>query len=98
MYVVLLHPAVAVEEVAFSLPDHAEWLAKQYRAGHLLASGRCEPRVDGSVIIAKSMSRGRLDALLATDPFAVRKLVTYEVVEFRATRTRPELASFADDG
>jgi hypothetical protein len=38
------------------------------------------------------MPRGKLDALLATDPFAIRKLAKYQVVEFQATRTAPELA------
>jgi hypothetical protein len=42
------------------------------------------------------MSRGRLDAILATDPFALHKLVRYEVVEFQALRTIPELAAYAD--
>jgi uncharacterized protein YciI len=98
VYIVLLHYTAAAEEVSFSLPDHAEWLTRQYNAGYFLVSGRREPRVDGAVILAKSISRGKLDALLATDPFAVRKLATYEVLEFSATRTSPVLASFADYG
>ncbi|MBM7811431.1 YciI family protein [Saccharothrix algeriensis] len=90
MYVVLLEYIKPLDEVDYSLPDHVDWLNKQYEAGHFLVSGRQVPRV-GGVIIARPMPRGRLDALLATDPFAVNKLARYRVVEFQATRTAPEL-------
>jgi uncharacterized protein YciI len=90
MYVVLLNYIVSIEEIDLVLPDHAEWLVKQYEHGHFLASGRRVPRI-GSVIIARPMSRGKLDAILASDPFAVQHLAKYEVIEFIATRTAPEL-------
>jgi uncharacterized protein YciI len=90
MYVVLLNYIVSIEEIDLVLPDHAEWLAKQYEHGHFLASGRRVPRI-GGVILARPMSRGKLDAILASDPFAVQHLAKYEVIEFIATKTAPEL-------
>ena len=48
------------------------------------------------MIIARAMSRGRLDAILATDPFLLHKLARYDVIEFQARRTIPELAKYAD--
>ncbi|MEV0680031.1 YciI family protein [Actinosynnema sp. NPDC050436] len=90
MYIVLLEYIKPLDEVDYALPDHVDWLNKQYQAGHFLASGRQVPRV-GGVIIARPMLRGKLDALLATDPFAVQKLVRHRVVQFQATRTAPEL-------
>ncbi|MBB5956216.1 uncharacterized protein YciI [Saccharothrix tamanrassetensis] len=91
MYVVLLEYIKPLAEVDYALPEHVDWLNKQYEAGRFLASGRQVPRV-GGVIIVRPMPRGRLDALLATDPFAQQKLARYRVVEFEATRTAPELA------
>lgn len=90
MYVVLSTYTAPLEEIDFVLPDHAEWLAKRYEAGDFLMSGRREPRT-GGVIIARAMARGKLDAILATDPFAYKHLVHYEVIEFSATRTAKEL-------
>ncbi|SFP35406.1 Uncharacterized conserved protein YciI, contains a putative active-site phosphohistidine [Amycolatopsis arida] len=90
MHVVLVNYTAPLQEIDYALPDHAEWLAKHYECGHFLASGRRTPRT-GGVIIARPMSRGKLDAILATDPFAVRHLAQYEVIEFSATRTAPEL-------
>ncbi|RKT52612.1 YciI family protein [Saccharothrix australiensis] len=92
MYIVLLEYIKPLDEVDYALPEHVDWLNKQYEAGRFLVSGRQVPRV-GGVIIARAMPRGKLDALLATDPFAIRKLARYQVVEFEATRTAPELAT-----
>jgi uncharacterized protein YciI len=91
MYIVLLTYIRPLEEVDLVLPDHVEWLGKQYEAGYFLVSGRKVPR-EGAVIIARPMPRGKLEALLATDPFAAGRLAKYEIVEFQATRTVPELA------
>ncbi|MEU5691548.1 YciI family protein [Actinosynnema sp. NPDC020468] len=91
MYIVLLEYTEPLHEVDYSLADHVAWLDRQYEAGNFLASGRRVPRT-GAVIIARPMPRGKLDALLATDPFAVRRLARYSVVEFQAGRTAPELS------
>ncbi|GAB3504069.1 YciI family protein [Amycolatopsis cihanbeyliensis] len=90
MYVVLVNYTAPIQEIDYALPDHAEWLAKQYEQGNFLASGRRNPRT-GGVIIARPMLRGKLDAILATDPFAVQHLAHHEVIEFSPTKTAPEL-------
>lgn len=90
MYVVLLTYTAPLEEVDYALPDHAKWLDKHFQAGEFLAAGRRNPR-NGGVIITRPMARGKLDAILATDPFSVGHLAKYEVVEFSATRTAPEV-------
>ncbi|MEU3627993.1 hypothetical protein BS329_12630 [Amycolatopsis coloradensis] len=92
MYVVLLAYTAPIEEIDYVLPDHAEWLTRQYERGNFLASGRRDPRI-GVVIIARPMARGKLDAILATDPFSVKHMAAYEVIEFSPTRTAPELRS-----
>ncbi|MFF0145368.1 uncharacterized protein YciI [Amycolatopsis sulphurea] len=90
MYVVLLSYTAPSEEIDGALPEHHEWLGEQYDQGHFLASGAQRPRV-GGVIIVRPMDRARLDAILATDPLAVRGLAQYEVIAFSPTRTAPEL-------
>jgi uncharacterized protein YciI len=94
MYIVLLKFIKPLDVVDLALPDHVDWVTKQYDAGCFLVSGRQVPPDEGAVIIARNMPRGRLDALLATDPWIVQRLAKYEVIEFRATRTAPELAKF----
>ncbi len=95
MFVVLLQYTAPESDIDAQLVDHYEWVTQHYDAGDFIAAGHRHPR-NGAVIIASAMSRGRLDAILATDPFALHKLVRYEVVEFQALRTIPELAAYAD--
>ncbi|MEU0885947.1 YciI family protein [Lentzea sp. NPDC005914] len=90
MFIVLLKYSAPLEQIDYALPDHREWVEKQYERGLFLASGRQVPRV-GGVIITRPMPRGKLEALLATDPWCEQKLVKYEICEFEATRTAPEL-------
>ncbi|GDY29958.1 YciI family protein [Gandjariella thermophila] len=95
MYVVLLTYTAPPADIDRALPDHVDWLTRQYEAGYFLVSGRRNPRT-GGVIVARPMSRMKLDAILATDPFAMGELARYEVIEFRATRTAPELATLRE--
>jgi uncharacterized protein YciI len=91
MYIALLKYIKPLDLVDLALPDRTDWLDKQYQAGCFLASGKIASG-DGGVIVVKPMPRGKLDALLASDPFVAQKLASYEVVDFKATRTAPELA------
>ncbi|MBK1785683.1 YciI family protein [Prauserella cavernicola] len=90
MYVVLVTYTAPLTEIDYALPDHVEWVAKQYDHNHLLASGRRDVHL-GEVLIVRPMSRLKLDAMLAADPLALAHLAHYEVTEFAATRTCPEL-------
>ncbi|GLZ35614.1 hypothetical protein Lesp02_78010 [Lentzea sp. NBRC 105346] len=91
MFIVLLHYDAPLEQIDYVLPDHRAWLEKQYEAGYFIVSGRQKPRT-GGVILTRPMPRGKLDALMATDPWIQQKLVKCQVVEFEATRTAAEVA------
>jgi uncharacterized protein YciI len=91
MYIVMLAYTAPREEIDYLLADHVEWLARHYVAGHFLCSGR-RPENTGRVILTRPMPRGRLEALLATDPLDLNHMVRHEVVEFEATSTCPDMA------
>lgn len=95
MYVVLVHYTAPLADVDAHLADHSEWTSHHYDSGDFIAAGRRQPRT-GGVIIARAMSRGQLDAILATDPYVVHKVARHEVIEFKALKTIPELADYAD--
>lgn len=95
MFVVLLNYTGPDTEIDARLVDHYEWVSRHYDAGDFIATGHRQPRT-GGVIIARAMSRDRLEAILATDPFEWHKLARHEVIEFEALRTVPELAKYAD--
>jgi len=95
MYVVLLNYTATLDEIDAALGAHVAWLEKHYAQGNFVASGGRKPRT-GGVIIAHRMDRGRLDEILVTDPFAVKGLAEYDVVEFAATKTAPELSAYKE--
>jgi uncharacterized protein YciI len=90
MYIALLTYTAPETEVGYALPDHSEWLRKQFTKGVFLVSGKGSGVAD-QVILTRSVLRGKLDAVLASDPFVIRRLARYEVIEFTATRTAQEL-------
>lgn len=77
-------------EIDYVLPEHAEWLGRQYERGYLLASGRKTDH-SGEVLLTRPVSESRLEAALAGDPLVLRNLAHHRVIEFSATRTGPEL-------
>jgi uncharacterized protein YciI len=90
MFIALLNHTAPIEEIDYLLADHMEWLAKHFQQGHFLAAGKSSIKADG-VIVTRPMPRGKIDAVLASDPFVVKHMSKYEVIEFSATRTSPEL-------
>ncbi|ANM28472.1 hypothetical protein ABI59_00765 [Acidobacteria bacterium Mor1] len=95
MYVILLDYVEPLEAIDAAMRDHVAFLERCYAAGVFLASGRKVPR-EGGVILAVAPSREDLDEIMSHDPFIVRGLARYEIVEFRTSLHHPALAPFAD--
>ncbi|PWI42087.1 YciI family protein [Streptomyces sp. ICBB 8177] len=95
MFVVELTYTAPLDRVDALLERHVAWLEEQYAAGVLLASGRKNPR-DGGVLLAVAPDRAAIEALVATDPFAVEGVAEYRVLEFAATKTAPALERYRE--
>jgi uncharacterized protein YciI len=81
MFIVELTYIVDLEEVDKILPEHIEYLKKQYEKGNFIASGRKIPRT-GGIILSKLDNIEKLNKVLAQDPFKINNLATYKIVEF----------------
>ncbi|POR50195.1 uncharacterized protein YciI [Paraburkholderia eburnea] len=90
MYIVSLTYTASLEHIDDALPAHRDFLDAQFACGHFVAAGPMVPR-NGGVIVASNMERARLDAILASDPFARQGLAAYTITEFKATRLAPDL-------
>ncbi|WP_322015459.1 YciI family protein [Paraburkholderia sp. J12] len=88
MYVVSLTYQASLEAIDDALEAHRQFLDTHFAAGVFIAAGPKVPR-EGGVILAAGIERAKLDAILATDPFAVQGLAAYAVTEFKATRIAP---------
>lgn len=95
MFILSLDYIVPLTEVDGVREAHMAWVAEQYAGGHFLASGAKVPRT-GGVILARSMDRAQLDAIVASDPFTVEGVAAYTVTEFAATTVADELAALRE--
>ncbi len=86
MFIVTLTYVVSLETVDSYLDEHIAFLKQQYAEGVFLASGRKVPRT-GGVILARSESEEKLNAVLEQDPFKRNGVAEYSVVEFVPSMT-----------
>ncbi|MBA8901326.1 YciI family protein [Phyllobacterium sp. P30BS-XVII] len=95
MYVVSLNYVAPLEELDAVIDGHIAFLDRHYASGTFLASGRKVPRT-GGVILARSESEEALRAILAEDPFWQKKLATYDIQQFVATKVQKGLEGLLD--
>ncbi len=86
MFLLLSRYVKPLDEVDRWLPEHRAFLDRHYAAGHFIVSGPIEPRT-GGVILVGDMDRAAVEAMLEEDPFAREGVSSYEIVEFRATKS-----------
>ncbi|HXP95917.1 MAG TPA: YciI family protein [Telmatospirillum sp.] len=91
MFIVTLRYKALPTEIEQALPDHRDWLIKNYADGVFLLSGPQKPHT-GGVILAHGLTRDELDARLAEDPFNKGELADYDVVELLPRGADPRLA------
>ena len=93
MFIAILTYKKPLCEVDRFLAAHREYLAKHYAVGDFIASGPQTPRV-GGVIMIKAESRIAVDAIIAEDPFNIKGIADYQIVEFTPTMfCKPILSS-----
>ena len=90
MFIVSLTYIKPLEEVDHFIPEHVDFLNKQYQLGHFQLSGRKKPRT-GGVIIATVENRSKLDQIITQDPFYRENLASYEVTEIVPTKSSQAL-------
>ena len=85
MFVIELTYKAALDEIDANMAAHVAFLKKYYTAGNFLISGRKIPR-DGGVILAIAKSRHMIEAIVREDPFYVRGLADFRIIQFRASQ------------
>ena len=73
------------DQVAPSLAEHRAFLQTGYEKGWLLLSGPQVPKT-GGIIIARAPSLEALQEFFRADPYMVRGLGTYRMVEFEPVK------------
>ena len=86
MFIVLVDYKRPLEDVEKVLPAHVAYLKEQYANGNFVASGRQVPRT-GGIIMSKMTVKEALSAVLAKDPFNIKSIADYKIIEFSPTMT-----------
>jgi uncharacterized protein YciI len=84
MFVAVSEYQVPEETIAAHAAAHRSWVQEQYLRGRLLVSGRRSPP-EGGVLVGSAADGTDVRALLDSDPFSVRGIAAWRVVEFDAT-------------
>lgn len=69
-------------------PVHQKFLDKYYSKQIFVASGRQNPP-DGTVILACNVTREELEEIVQKNPFYIKKVATYQIIEFKPTKANP---------
>jgi len=71
---------VPMEKVVEITPEHRAYLQTQYDAGIMLFSGPLVPRT-GGMLVAKADDISIIENMIANDPFKVKGIADYKVIE-----------------
>lgn len=85
MFIVNLTYISEITEVEKYLSKHKDYLDKFYEKGNFLFSGRKNPR-NGGIIICRAKNRSELEKIISEDPFFYKKIASYEIIEFEASK------------
>ncbi len=78
-------------EIEAATDDHRAYLRTLLDAGRLLVSGPLVPRTGGMMILQAS-DASEVEALIAQDPFCLRKLARYETRQWNPVMGAQRLA------
>jgi uncharacterized protein YciI len=90
MFIISLKYIAPLEELDRHMEAHIKYLKKYYAADVFIMSSRKVPRT-GGIIIAQADSKEIMEKIIADDPFSRHKLAEFEITEFLASQSHPDL-------
>ena len=90
MFVIELIYKTDLAKIDAQMAAHVKFLNRYYAAGNFLVSGRKIPR-EGGIILAVGDSRDQVETLMREDPFVVRGLADFRIIEFRASQRADDI-------
>ncbi len=86
MFIIDLTYIVSLELIDEAMPEHLEYLERNFKKGYFVASGRKVPRT-GGIILATSPNSDDLHELIKEDPFIRLNLASVTITEFTPTKS-----------
>lgn len=82
-----------LEEVDKEVNPHREYLEKYYSLQKFIFSGRRNPRI-GGIILCNAKDKKEVESIIEQDPFYIKKIAEYEIIEFLPTKCADGLEHF----
>lgn len=95
MYIILINYTKPIEEVNAVVADHRAYLDTLYSAGMLVCSGR-RSTLTGGVLISHAKTREEIDNIIKDDPYNLKGVADYEVIEFTPGKFHPDFKIFTE--
>lgn len=95
MFVIELIYKAELSEIDACMKAHMAFLKQHYAAGTFVLSGRKVPR-DGGIILAVGESAEQISGIVSQDPFVVRGLADFRVIEFRLSQRAKDVNALLD--
>jgi len=93
MFIISLTYHAELNTVDQYLPEHNQFLQKNYSSGMFICSGPKIPRT-GGIILCKAESLETVKSLIEEDPFIINGMARCEITEFRVADWAKEFESF----
>ena len=89
-FVINIQYKVPIEKVGEITPEHRAYLKTKYDEGILLFSGPRVPRTAG-FLFARAADTSEIHKMIAHDPFKLKEIADYEVIEIAPAMWAEEL-------
>jgi uncharacterized protein YciI len=89
MFVINLNYIAPLEKIDAQMKEHMVFLKKAYAENLFIVSGRKIPRT-GGIILATGKSKEEFETLMQQDPFVVKGLAEFTIIEFQASQSHPD--------
>jgi uncharacterized protein YciI len=93
MFIVMINFTQPLDVIEQHVADHRQFLRDCYKKDYFVASGPRNPRT-GGVIISQLKDRAELEKIIHQDPYHLRGVAEYEVIEFNPVLYHEDFAQF----
>ena len=91
----LINYTKPIEEVNAVVADHRAYLDTLYAKEKLICSGR-RSTLTGGVLLSHVQSRDEIDEIIKNDPYKLKDVAEYEVIEFTPSKHHEKFKEFVE--
>ena len=95
MFIILINYTKPIEEVNAVVAEHRAYLDTLYAKDKLICSGK-RSTLTGGVLLSHAKSREEIDEIIKNDPYNLKSVAEYEVIEFTPGKHHEKFKDFVE--